>query len=163
MRERHTCLEGGNYAASAASPHHPCRPSVLPPPPTYSTTLGGLVGGFGEWDEEGRRRDEAKGWRGMGGHSIDFVQDSRRRRRRGQPDPPLVVPTRLQHQSPTPTFQPDHLLLSLLPSSRSISFVPPSTPPPLPPPTRPPALALQVCAQTCTYLVQPPCSHCAAR
>jgi len=40
--------------------------------------------------------------RGMGGHSIDFVQDSRRRRRRrrGQPDPPLVVPTRLQHRPP---------------------------------------------------------------
>lgn len=57
---------------------------------------GGLVG-------RGRRvRDEAKGCRGMGGHSIDFVQDSRRRRRRrrGQPDPPLVVPTRLQHQPP---------------------------------------------------------------
>lgn len=38
----------------------------------------------------------------MGGHSIDFVQDSRRRRRRrrGQPDPPLVVPTRLQHRPP---------------------------------------------------------------
>ncbi|KAK0094620.1 hypothetical protein PV326_010441 [Microctonus aethiopoides] len=27
---------------------------------------------------------------GVGGHSIDFVQDSRRRQRRGQPDPPLV-------------------------------------------------------------------------
>lgn len=57
---------------------------------------GGLVGRG--W----RVRDEAKGCRGMGGHSIDFVQDSRRRRRRrrGQPDPPLVVPTRLQHRPP---------------------------------------------------------------
>lgn len=83
----------------------PPPPSPLPsPPPTCPTALdrrgearGGLVGrGLG------RAGDEAKGCRGMGGHSIDFVQDSRRRRRRrrGQPDPPLVVPTRLQHRPP---------------------------------------------------------------
>lgn len=107
MRERHTCLEGGNYAASAASPHYPA--SATSVSSSFSTSdlphslrsegeaRGGLVGrGLG------RAGDEAKGCRGMGGHSIDFVQDSRRRRRRrrGQPDPPLVVPTRLQHRPP---------------------------------------------------------------
>ncbi|KAG7209807.1 hypothetical protein KM043_011423 [Ampulex compressa] len=122
MRGSHTCLEGGNYAASAASPHHsPSATSV-----SSSDLLHSLrwVGG-----EEKGVRDEAKGWRGMGGHSIDFVQDSRRRRRRrrGQPDPPLVVPTRLQHQSPP------HIPPRLL--CRSFSFVRrPALPPPLPPP-----------------------------
>jgi len=77
-----------------------------PPPPTCPTALDGIGGGGGGGGGlvgKGRRvRDEAKGCRGMGGHSIDFVQDSRRRRRRrrGQPDPPLVVPTRLQHRPP---------------------------------------------------------------
>lgn len=86
--------------------HTTLRPPPPPPPPTCPTALDGIGGGGGGggglvgrgW----RVRDEAKGCRGMGGHSIDFVQDSRRRRRRrrGQPDPPLVVPTRLQHRPP---------------------------------------------------------------
>ena len=58
-----------------------------------------------------------RGGEGVGTHSIDFVQDSRRlRRRRGQPDPPLVVPTRIQHY-----FQP--LPHSSYPSPHSFFLV----------------------------------------
>ncbi|KAH0547322.1 hypothetical protein KQX54_018671 [Cotesia glomerata] len=93
MRGRHTCLEGGNYAASAAEPHATSRVLSTTWHPVPETPLSPFP--FGTLLTEKREGHyRCKGYsKGVGAHSIDFVQDSRRRQRRGQPDPPLVVPT----------------------------------------------------------------------
>lgn len=128
MRERHTCLEGGNYAASAAkSPSYP--------PPLSTSLSSNLSLLLAPTCSVGTLEGPEATAQGVGGHSIDFVQDSRRRQRRGQPDPPLVVPTRLQRYRETswgcgPTLYTFrrflYLLLSFSPSL--FHLVPPTTP-----------------------------------
>lgn len=66
MRERHTCLEGGNYAASAASPHYPASASSsdLPRSLRWVDGIGGEGGGGGLVGRGrlGMRQRGAKGW-----------------------------------------------------------------------------------------------------